>query len=93
MIGVDFGLTPSAAIGQMQGNQLVILDEIVTENMGAERFAELLFKHITVNYIPWSDTKNMVIMWIDPAGVAKSQSDKPHALRSLPSTSNLPQVQ
>ena len=83
LIGVDFGLTPSAAIAQMQGNQLVILDELVTENMGAERFTELLKKHISIKYVAWNDTKNMCIMWIDPAGFQRSQSDETTCAQKL----------
>jgi len=83
LIGVDFGLTPSAALAQMQGNQLVIFDELVTENMGAERFTELLKKHIAVKYPSWNDTKNSIVMWIDPAGFQRSQSDETTCAQKL----------
>jgi hypothetical protein len=82
-IGVDFGLTPSAAICQLQGSQLVVLREVVTENMGAERFTELLKRTITNHYPGWSDTKEDVIMYVDPAGFAKSQSDETTCAQKL----------
>lgn len=46
-LGADFGLTPALAIGQRRANGTYrILDEIVTEDMGAKRFAELCVRHI-----------------------------------------------
>ena len=76
LIGVDHGLTPSAVLAQMHGQRLVIFDELVTENMGAERFAELLKRHISSKYPAWSDTKKTTHMWVDPAGFQRSQSDE-----------------
>jgi len=46
-IGLDFGLTPAAAIGQRLGNgRWVVLHEIVTEDMGLERFGQQLLAEL-----------------------------------------------
>ena len=42
-IGIDFGLTPAAVFGQTTASgQWRWIDELVTEDIGAVRFAELL---------------------------------------------------
>ena len=42
-VGLDFGLTPAAVIGQrFMSGKWHILDEIVTEDMGLERFGQML---------------------------------------------------
>lgn len=81
--GVDFGLTPACVFGQLQENKLVIFDEIVTQNMGAERFTELIKLYIAKHYGQWSNTKKSVLMFIDPAGVQRSQSDETTCAQKL----------
>jgi len=81
--GVDFGLTPACVFGQVQENKLVIFDELVTVNMGAERFTELIKMHIANNYPNWNNTKKSVIMFIDPAGLQRSQSDETTCAQKL----------
>lgn len=69
--GWDFGLTPAAVVGQLVGEQLVIMREYTDFNMGAEQFCE---KYLPQMYADFPATK-----WIDfadPAGVAKAQSDE-----------------
>ena len=83
LVGVDFGLTPSAVICQLQEGTLVVLDEVVTENMGAERFTELLKRHIANYYSGWNNTKEQVIMFVDPAGFAKNQNDETTCAQKL----------
>lgn len=84
LIGIDWGLTPSAVIAQLQENCLVVLDEVVRENMGAERFTEVLYKHIAINYQGWAaNTKKSCIVWVDPAGFAKSQSDETTCVQKI----------
>lgn len=72
-IGVDFGLTPAAVIGyKNQFGQLIVLDELVTENMGAKQFGKLL--HQKLNTHPW---KTFVKEgYGDPAGEQRSQTDE-----------------
>jgi hypothetical protein len=66
-IGLDFGLTPAAAIGQRLANgRWVVLHEIVTEDMGLERFGQQLLAEINAKY-----PKAQVMVWGDPAGMAR----------------------
>lgn len=70
LVGVDFGRTPAAAIGQSVHGQWRVLREIVTENMGARQFARLL-KGSMSQWFPGFE-------WAcfgDPAGENEEQSD------------------
>jgi hypothetical protein len=76
LLGVDWGLTPACIMAQLQGNQLVIFDEVVEENMGAEKFTEKVYKHIATHYPGWAaDTKRSIIAFVDPAGNQRQQAD------------------
>jgi hypothetical protein len=71
-VGVDFGLTPAATFGQRDAlGRWLILDELVTEDMGAVRFAELLRQRLQSKYRGFE-----VEMWGDPAGEQRSQVDE-----------------
>jgi hypothetical protein len=66
-VGLDFGLTPAAVVGQRYANgRWVILDEIVTFDMGLERFGNLLLSELNMKY-----PKAQVLLWGDPAGMAR----------------------
>ena len=74
VIGFDAGLTPSAIFGQMDlHGRVLTLDELVSENMGAQRFCRLMlvplinarFRHIEEIYLVG-----------DPAMVQRAQSDE-----------------
>ena len=66
-VGLDFGLTPAAVIGQRLGNgRWNILDEIVTEDMGLERFGQQLLAELNSKYPNFQ-----VLLWGDPAGMAR----------------------
>lgn len=71
-VGIDFGRTPAAAIAQKQEDgRWFILDEFVTQNMGAFGFGELLKAHITGN----DDYVNLASEFIgDPAGNQMAQT-------------------
>src|SRR5574343_21085 len=72
-IGIDFGLTPAAVFGQRSlMGQWRILSELVTEDMGAARFAQLLKQHVKENY------QGIKINGIvgDPAGDQRAQTDE-----------------
>lgn len=63
-IGVDFGLTPAAIFGQRtSAGGWRILDELVTFDMGLERFGQELLGRIAERY-----SKNEILVWGDPAG-------------------------
>jgi len=70
-VGVDFGLTPAAVIGQRTAQRWVILHELVTDNMGAERFAVELNRLLAEHYAGFP-----VEAWGDPAGEQRSQVDE-----------------
>ena len=72
-IGLDFGLTPAAIIGQIAPiGQLRIVDEVVATGMGIERFiTEQLSPLLGSRY---ADCAIQVIG--DPAGVQRAQTDE-----------------
>ena len=71
-IGIDFGLTPAATFGQRNVmGAWRWLDELVTEDMGAVRFAEILGQKIRDEY-PGYDFE----IYGDPAGDDRAQTDE-----------------
>ena len=71
-VGLDFGLTPAAVIGQrLASGQWLFLDELVSRDMGMVRFAGLLGELLRNHY---GDHK--VEIWGDPAGMARAQTDE-----------------
>lgn len=83
LIGIDFGLTPAAIIGQMQEDQLVIFEEIVEVNMGATRFYEKVANHIRMYYPAFSDLRNNWLCFVDPAGLQRNQNDESTCVQAL----------
>ena len=66
-VGLDFGLTPAAVFGQRLNNgRWVILHEVVTEDMGLERFGQQLLADLNARY-----PKAQVMLWGDPAGMQR----------------------
>ena len=71
-VGIDFGLTPAAVFAQQTpSGQWQMLTEVVTEDMGAVRFGELLAQHMRAEY-PGA----IFDVWADPAGEQRSQADE-----------------
>jgi hypothetical protein len=76
IIGMDFGLTPAVEIGQqLAGGRWQIIDELVAEDMGVERFAERLRGHLARHY-PNHRGESDVEVYGDPAGNARAQTDE-----------------
>lgn len=73
LIGLDFGLTPSAAIAQLApSGQLRVIDELVTEDLGIKRFVDqVLSPHLARNYSNYA-----VECSGDPAGLQRAQTDE-----------------
>ena len=72
-VGIDFGLTPAAVIGQRQMNgQLRIRHEIITENMGAKQFGRLLSDFIKGHYPGYK----IEAITGDPAGEQRAGTDE-----------------
>lgn len=71
-VGLDFGLTPAAALAQrLPTGRWLYLDELVSQNMGMLRFAALLNELLRSRY------GNLTpIIWGDPAGMARAQTDE-----------------
>lgn len=66
-VGLDFGLTPAAVVGQRLPNGIwQILDEIVTFDMGLERFGQQLLSELNAKF-----PGMQVLVWGDPAGMQR----------------------
>ena len=66
-VGLDFGLTPAATIGQRLPNgRWLIHHEIVTFDMGLERFGMQLLAELNQRF-----PNHQVMLWGDPAGMAR----------------------
>ncbi len=71
-VGIDFGLTPAAVFGQKTvSGQWRWIDELVTEDMGAVRFAEILGPIIRNTYAGFGFE-----IYGDPAGDDRAQTDE-----------------
>ena len=68
-IGLDFGLTPAACFGQRSvSGQWRIIHELVTFDMGLERFGNTLKAELETLF-----PKAEVMIWGDPAGQQRDQ--------------------
>lgn len=71
-VGIDFGLTPAAVFGQRLSNgRWIWFEELVTQDMGALRFAELLGRVIREKYRDYE-----LEIYGDPAGEQRAQTDE-----------------
>lgn len=76
LLGFDFGLTPAAVVGQLQEDVLVIFDEFVEINMGADRFSDKVMRELRLRYPTFSDFKKNWLTYIDPSGVFRKDTDE-----------------
>lgn len=91
-VGVDFGLTPAATIGQKIRGRWLIQSEIVAVDMGIVRFAEVLRNELSSRFAAC----NEVYIYGDPAGDFRAQTDESTpfqilrgaGLRAFPTHSN-----
>jgi len=71
-LGLDFGLTPAAVLGQrLPDGRWLLLDELVSRDMGMVRFAGLLNDLLRARY-----PRLIPEIWGDPAGMARAQTDE-----------------
>lgn len=71
-VGIDFGLTPAALFAQKTpSGRWLWIDELVTEDMGATRFAELLGPKLRGEYQGYE-----IHIFGDPAGDQRAQTDE-----------------
>jgi len=82
VLGWDFGLTPAVIFMQLTPRgQLRILDELVSENMGIERFSrDIVNPHIANNYPEFKDKINS---FGDPGGGQRAQTDERTCIQVL----------
>ena len=72
VIGMDFGLTPAAVFLQQDARgRWLCHRELVCEDMGAERFAQVIKTELAQNFAGCPIT-----LWGDPAGAQRSQADE-----------------
>jgi len=91
-VGVDFGLTPAAVLGQKVRGRWLIQSEIVAVDMGIVRFAEVLRNELATRF----NAAGEVIIYGDPAGDFRAQTDESTpfhilrgaGLRAFPAPSN-----
>jgi len=71
-VGLDFGLTPAALFGQkMLNGRWLILDELVSEDMGTHRFGEVLKSKMISDFNGFRFEVSG-----DPAGDQRAQTDE-----------------
>lgn len=70
-IGLDFGRTPAAVIGQCVAGRWFILAELIGDNVGATTFAPTLKRYLTTRF-PGFQFR----FWGDPAGGFKGQESE-----------------
>jgi hypothetical protein len=74
LIGWDSsGLTPAAVLAQLQGEQLVILREIIGSGMGAARFVPYVSSAIKMHYPQITSLEEQTISFFDPAGFKRNE--------------------
>ncbi|RLB91842.1 MAG: TerL [Deltaproteobacteria bacterium] len=81
VLGIDFGRTPACAILQQIGESWYCLDEFVTVNMSAAKFAPALLVYLNRNYPGCA-----FIGWGDPAGANKGEVVEHSAIETLNAT-------
>jgi hypothetical protein len=72
VVGVDFGLTPAASMGQVSpSGRLEVIDELVCEDMGAKNFGRMLKRKLETEY-----RGQALDIYGDPAGEQRAQTDE-----------------
>lgn len=80
VLGWDFGLTPACVILQVTGRgKIIILDELVSEDMGIRQFANDIVKPVLMNKYNGFQIHSAG----DPAGNIRAQTDERTCLQEL----------
>lgn len=74
VVGLDFGLTPSAIFAQNVRGRWLVLRELVAQDMGTVKFADVLRKFMAQEF-PGTRNEKFII-WGDPAGDYRAQTDE-----------------
>lgn len=81
LIGLDFGRTPTALIGQVdQRGRLLVFQELTSEDMGLEQFADTALRG-ELHHRRFSGFSHLIVA--DPAGRVKSQLNEETAFEVL----------
>ena len=75
-VGIDFGLSPAAVIGQKIRGRWLILEEVVAQDMGIERFCTVLHPAL-------QKYGSNLSIWGDPAGDQRAQTNENTPFRVL----------
>jgi hypothetical protein len=95
IVGMDFGLNPSAVIGQVDMfGRLIIFAALTSNGMGLTRFLQSILRPFLSEHFPGLP----VVVVGDPAGVTRAQTDerscydilKKEGFKALPARSNSP---
>jgi len=77
IVGMDLGLTPAAVLGQQDPRgRALIYDELVSEDMGVQRFTRMLLKPLIYERFPGAP----ILVVVDPSGVQRAQTDERSAV-------------
>lgn len=76
LVGLDFGLTPAAVIGQYVEGRLFIIREYIEINMGADRFMDKLSTDLKLRWPAWGDLKKDWRCFVDPSGFFRKDTDE-----------------
>lgn len=76
LLGWDFGLTPACIVAQLVEGQLRIIREYIGTNIGIVKFSEAVWQDFRLKYTAWTHSRESLVSFIDPAGLAKNQVDE-----------------
>ncbi len=76
VLGIDQGLTPGCLVLQPKDEGLVAICEYTAENMGAERFKEMVKYRLRQDFPQWTDWEKDFIVGIDPTAFNRRDVDE-----------------
>lgn len=85
LLGMDFGLTPACVFIQEHAGTYYVIDEVVTENMGAMAFGDEVARRLRSTY-----HTSKVEGWGDPAGDQRSAIDERDTVFNILHAKGLP---
>lgn len=84
VLGFDYGLTPAMVVLQRApSGQVRVLDELVSQDMGAKRFGEAALRKLNADYPGYP-----IEAWGDPAGDIRAQTDENTPARIIRAVTN-----
>lgn len=77
------GLTPACIISQLQGEQLVVIREIIGAGMGAVRFVPYVISILKTELPQFTDLSNQTVSFFDPAGFKRNEITEETYIQAL----------